>query len=55
MIMTEKNSQGLRQVIYEKAVEFGADLVGIANVADLKLSPSHEIIGKMTEFMASEP
>ena len=48
--MTEKNSQGLRQVIYEKAMEFGADLVGIANVADLKLSPSHEISGKMTEY-----
>jgi len=50
MIMTEKNNQGLRQVIYEKAMEFGADLVGMANVADLKLSPSHEISGKMTEY-----
>ena len=48
--MTEKNNQELRQVIYEKAMEFGADLVGIANVADLKLSPSHEISGKMPEY-----
>jgi len=50
MIMPKKNSQGLIQVINEKAVELGADLVGIANIADLKLSPSHAISEKMTEF-----
>jgi len=50
MIMTKNNSQELRQTIYEKAMEFGADLVGIANVADLKMSPSHQISGKMPEY-----
>ena len=50
IIMTKKNSQRLIQVINEKTMEFGADLVGIANIADLKLSPSHAISGKMTEY-----
>lgn len=50
MITTAKSSQGLIQVINEKAIEFGADLVGIANVANVKLSPSHEISEKMIDF-----
>jgi epoxyqueuosine reductase len=50
MIMTEKNIRELIQVINKKATEFGADLAGIASVGDLKLSPSHEIIGKMAKF-----
>jgi epoxyqueuosine reductase len=45
--MTEKN---IKELIINKAKEFGADLVGIASVKDLKCSPSHEISEKMVEF-----
>ncbi len=48
--MTKINEPGLSKIINEKAMEFGADLVGITNVDDLKLSPSHQISGKMTEY-----
>jgi epoxyqueuosine reductase len=37
-------------LINAKAKEFGADLAGVAGIADLKRSPSHEISGKMPEF-----
>lgn len=40
----------MRQLINEKAVELGADLVGIATIADLKRSASHAISAKMPEF-----
>jgi epoxyqueuosine reductase len=48
--MTEKNKNELVRMINEKAKEFGADLAGVANVADLKRSPSHEICEKIPEF-----
>ena len=38
-----------RQII-RKALEFGASLAGIANVEELKKSPSHMISGKMADF-----
>ena len=50
MSITKINSQELRHAINEKAMEFGADLVGIANIADLKRSPSHVISEKMMEY-----
>ena len=40
----------IRRKIMEKALEFGASLAGIANVEELKQSPSHTIAGKMAEF-----
>ena len=48
--MAEKNIKELAQVIADKAKEFGADLAGIASVEELSQSPSHKIIGKLTEF-----
>jgi epoxyqueuosine reductase len=50
MKMTKIKSQELGHAIHEKALELGADLVGIANIADLKRSPSHTISGKMTAY-----
>ncbi len=40
----------LREEIIQKAKEFGADLVGIARVAEIQGSPSHLISEKMPEF-----
>lgn len=48
--MAEKNNVEFVQLIHEKVREFGADLAGVANVEELKCSPSHEIIEKMPEF-----
>jgi len=48
--MTKINSRELGHEINEKAVELGADLVGIANIADLKRSPSHAISAKLTAY-----
>ena len=48
--MKEKNIGELVRLINDKAKEFGADLVGVASVDDLKRSPSHEISEKMPEF-----
>ena len=48
--MTQKNKADLSIQIINKAREFGASLAGIANVAELKKSPSHLISGKMAEF-----
>ncbi len=36
--------------IIEKAKEFGADLAGIANVAQLRTSPSHTLSCRLTEY-----
>jgi len=49
MAMDKKNIIA-RQII-EKALKFGASLAGIANVEELKKSPSHTITGKMAEFL----
>jgi epoxyqueuosine reductase len=37
-------------VILSKALEFGADLAGFANIADLKKSPSHKIYPNLPDF-----
>jgi len=39
--------------IIHKALEFGASLAGIANVAELKNSPSHIISQKLPEFLSA--
>jgi epoxyqueuosine reductase len=49
-IMSIKIKNELAQSIIDKAIEFGADLAGVANVEDLKRSPSHEISEKIPEF-----
>lgn len=48
--MSEKNKDKLSDLIIAKAIEFGACKAGIANVEELKKSPSHTITGKMAEF-----
>lgn len=48
--MTLKNKDSLGSQIIEKALEFGACLAGIANVEELKKSPSHLISGQIAEF-----
>ncbi len=50
--MAKINGNELIRRIKEKALEYGADLAGIANVEELKRSPSHAISGngKMPEF-----
>jgi epoxyqueuosine reductase len=48
--MMNMNSRELGQAIHDKARELGADLVGIARIADLKRSPSHTIIGKIASY-----
>jgi epoxyqueuosine reductase len=49
--LEKDNRNDLIRLIKDKAREFGADLAGIANVADLRRSPSHTISGsgKMPE------
>lgn len=42
--------QDISRQIISKALKSGASLAGIANVEDLKKSPSHTITGKMTDF-----
>jgi epoxyqueuosine reductase len=44
------HNKNIHKEIIEKAREFGADLVGIANVEKLKESPSHLIYGKLGEY-----
>lgn len=48
--MSEKNMNKLILLINDKAKEFGADVAGVAGIADLKRSPSHDISEKMPEF-----
>jgi len=50
MIMVKTEGKDFVQVIKNKAKEFGADLAGIANIEDLKQSPSHKIIEKLPEY-----
>ena len=47
--MGDKEKKNVGRSIIARAKAFGADLAGIANVADLKLSPSH----RMSEMMPS--
>ena len=42
--------ESLGNQIIEKALELGASLAGIANIEELKASPSHCISGKVAEF-----
>ena len=49
-IMIENETRDLVQIIKDKAKEFGADLAGIANIEDLKYSPSYKIIEKLPEY-----
>jgi epoxyqueuosine reductase len=48
--MSEDKKELIREGILKKATELGADLVGIARVADLKHSPSHLLSERMPEF-----
>jgi len=48
--MSEKTKKEQAELILVKAKEFGADLVGIARVEDLKQSPSHQISERMPAF-----
>lgn len=48
--MSKKCSDELIQLINDKAKEFGAGLVGIASLDDLKKSPSHTISEKIAEY-----
>lgn len=48
--MTEMNYHELGPALQHKAVELGADLAGIARIADLKGSPSHAISGKLAAY-----
>lgn len=48
--MAGSKMQNLSGSIIEQAKAFGADLAGIANVEDLKASPSHRISEIMPEF-----
>ena len=48
--MSERTKEELAALILAKAKEFGANLAGIARVADLKQSPSHLISERMPDF-----
>lgn len=48
--MTEKNKETLSEQIIARAIAFGACKAGIANVEELKHSPSHTISGKLAKF-----
>ena len=51
--MTQNIKDDLSIQIINKALEFGACLAGIANVAELKESPSHILSDKMPEFLST--
>jgi len=48
--MNENNKEFLSDQIIAKALAFGASLAGIANVEELKKSPSHLISKQITEY-----
>ena len=48
--MASNNKDLLSIQIINKAIEFGASLAGIANIEELKKSPSHTISKKMSEY-----
>ena len=50
MKMTVQRTKRLSRQIIEQSKAFGADLAGIANVADIKRSPSHRVSQKMPAF-----
>ena len=49
--MIQNNKNDLSNKIINKALEFGACLAGIANVSELKASPSHRLSDKIPEFL----
>ncbi|WP_022668175.1 epoxyqueuosine reductase [Desulfospira joergensenii] len=48
--MIKESKTALSDRIISRTIEFGACMAGIANVEELKESPSHTISGKQTEF-----
>ena len=48
--MIDQETERLSRQIIEQSKAFGADLAGIANVSDIKRSPSHQMSQKMPEF-----
>ena len=48
--MKSENLSDITSEIIEKAKEFGASLVGVADVEKVKDSPSHIIYGKLDEY-----
>ena len=48
--MKSENLSDITSEIIEKAIEFGASLVGVADVEKVKDSPSHIIYGKLDEY-----
>ena len=48
--MKPEISKEITSHIVEKAKEFGASLAGVANVEEVKNSPSHLIYGKLDEY-----
>jgi epoxyqueuosine reductase len=48
--MAEKRRSDISTRIIEKAKELGADLAGVADVAAVKISPSHYIYGKLDRY-----
>ena len=51
--MTPNNKDALSLQIINKALESGASLAGIANIAELKNSPSHILSEKVPEFLSA--
>jgi len=51
--LTLNNKDALSIQIINKALEFGASLAGIANIAKLKNSPSHILSEKIPEFLSA--
>lgn len=50
LILLDDSNKTLANLICQKTLEFGADLAGIANVQELKNSPSHNIYGKLSDY-----
>jgi len=48
--MKSESSPDITSHIIEKVKEFGASLAGIADVEEVKISPSHLIYGKLDEY-----
>jgi len=48
--MKSESSPDITSQLIEKAKEFGASLAGIADVEEVKNSPSHSIYGKLDEY-----
>lgn len=48
--MSMAANAALSQAIVQAALERGADLAGVARIADLRASPSHRILGLLDEY-----